>query len=127
MAIKNDDKGLVPDQQVEINPLAAIASAAGTQSGSVTNIATGSFTSTAANDQAVTTGFKPVWIRVANMTDGSVWEHYGVSPDSTSLKQVTAGTTTSDVTSALVPNDRGFTMATAALGTAKVCVWIAIG
>lgn len=102
-----------------------------TQDGGVSNLAVGSFTS----DNTVvdiTTGFKPRYVRVINLTDVITWEWTRDMAATHSLKQVAAGTQTDDTTSAIVPKGgqddfRGFRLAAAAVGNNKVIHYIAFG
>lgn len=99
----------------------------------VVNIATGSSTGdgTALD---VTLGFIPRHVRVFNLTDVILWEKFEAMPASNSVKQVTAGTTTLDTTSAIVIKGAatadgyaGFQMSAGANANAKVLHWVAFG
>lgn len=103
-----------------------------TQDGGVSNLAVGSFTS---DNSAVeiTTGFKPRYIRVINLTDKITWEWTLDMAATHSLKTVAAGTITDDTGSAIVPHGgpdgdfRGFTLSATAAGNAKVIHYVAFG
>lgn len=103
------------------------------QNGSVTNIATGSFT----GDGTVTTvslGFKPRRVELINVTDriSQIWQE-GMAA-TTTLNTDAAGARTANTSSLIVPRSpdagdsyRGFSIAAAAAVSAKVYVWIAFG
>lgn len=95
------------------------------QSASISNFASGSFTSdgTAA---VVTLGFKPRWVKVVNTTDVIVWEKIEGMAAANAVKTVTAGTTTIDTGSAILINTDGtITISATAAGTAKAISWVA--
>lgn len=103
-----------------------------TQDGGVSNLAIGSLTSDN-SAVAITTGFKPRYVKVINLTDKIVWEWTADMAATHTLKTVAAGTITDDTTSAIVPHGgpdgdfRGFTLSAAAADNAKVIHYIAFG
>lgn len=95
------------------------------QSASIVNIATGSFTS----DNTITevnVGFTPRIVKVFNETDVIVWEKFEGMGATICIKTVTAGTTTADATTAITIDTDGFTLTAAAVGSAKAISWVAI-
>lgn len=96
------------------------------QNMSVSNFATGTFTGDGTAIE-VLCGFKPRHVKVVNVTDVEAWDKFESMSDAQSLKTVTAGTTTIDTGSAIVLNDRGFTLLAAEFGTSDVVHWAAWG
>ncbi len=99
----------------------------------VTNLATGTTTGdgTAVD---VTLGFTPRYVRVWDDTGVILWEKFAGMPDANSIKQVTAGTTTKDTTSAIVIKGskaadtyKGFQLSAALAGNGKSLFWAAFG
>lgn len=92
----------------------------------------GYFTSNG-NTVQINIGFNPMHIKIMNTTDVIVWEWmYGMAATNT-LKTVTAGTTTVDTGSAIVPTDQGgltniegnwiVTLSATLCGTSKLIVF----
>lgn len=73
----------------------------------------------------VSLGFKPKMVVVYNQTDAVKWEKIDGMVDANSIKTVTAGTQTTDTTSAIVLSDTGFTLSAAANASAKSLAWAA--
>jgi len=98
------------------------------QTGGVSNYATGAFTSDG-TIATVNVGFKPRHMKVFNATDVIIWEKVEGFPANTSVKVVTAGTTTFDTTAAITFNPDNLTVALSAatVGTGKAISWFARG
>jgi hypothetical protein len=90
----------------------------------IANRAVGKFTGDG-TALSVTMGFKPMLVRIFNATDATTWEKMNDMPDTTTVKTVTAGTVTTDTTSAIVLTDRGFITSAALAANGKVCYWVA--
>lgn len=58
----------------------------------------------------VNTGYRPKRVVLINLTDVVQWEKIDGMTDAQCMKTVAAGTLTVDTTSAIVLNDRGFTV-----------------
>jgi hypothetical protein len=85
----------------------------------IVNVATASWTGDGAA-QTVTLGFVPLHVIMINETDAIRWEKIDPMVAANSLKTVTAGTTTTDTTSAIVINSDGtLTISAAASANAK--------
>lgn len=93
----------------------------------ITEFSSGSFT----GDGGITTinlGFKPRYVKVFNATGVIVWEKFEGMAANTTIKTVTAGTTTTDTTSAILINSDGtVSISAAASVNAAAISWIAIG
>jgi hypothetical protein len=76
------------------------------RSDGVVNTATASWTGDAAA-QTITLGFVPTEVTIVNETDVIVWYKIDPMAAANSIKQVAAGTTTLDATSAIVINTDG--------------------
>ena len=74
----------------------------------------------------INVGFNARWVKVFNATDTIVWEKTNTMADTTSIKTVTAGTTTVDTSSAIVIGTGTITLAAATVGSAKAIHWIAM-
>lgn len=94
---------------------------------SITEFSSGSFT----GDGGITTitlGFKPRYVKVFNATGVIVWEKFEGMAANTTIKTVTAGTTTTDTTSAILINTDGtISISAAASVNAQLISWVAIG
>lgn len=73
----------------------------------------------------VTLGFTPRQVVVYNLTDAIKWEKLGGMSSTQTIKTVTAGTQTTDTTSAIVFDENGFTMSAALAASGKALVWYA--
>lgn len=96
------------------------------QASGVVNFATGTVTGDG-TDIVVNLGFTPRHVEVVNVTDVEVWKKFQAMTAAQAVKVVTAGTTTIDTGSAIVLNERGFTLANAEFGSADVIHWAAWG
>lgn len=94
------------------------------QSDSIVNFASGSFTSDN-TATTVTCGFTPRWVKVINSTDTIVWEKIEGMAAANTVKTVTAGTTTVDTGSAITLGENGFVLTATAVGSAKAISWVA--
>jgi hypothetical protein len=111
-----------------------MASSATSQALGISEFASGSFTGAGAAE-VVTIGFKPRYVKVFNATGVIVWEKFEGMAANTAIKTVTAGTTTTDTTSAILIGDdttanglKGtFTVSSAAAVNAQVLSWVALG
>lgn len=102
-----------------------MANDATSQSSGHANIATGSFTGAgAAVDLEL--GFNPRYIKLFNMTDAMTYEFCEGMAATQTLKTVTAGTTTVDANSIIVPDQNGFAIAAAGAVNAKAFAWVAM-
>jgi hypothetical protein len=72
----------------------------------IVNVVTASWTGDAAA-QTITCGFVPLHVIIYNETDAIRWEKFDPMVAANSIKTVTAGTTTTDATSAIVINSDG--------------------
>ena len=96
------------------------------KSAGIVNINAGGFTGAGAI-VTLTLGFVPSMFVLYNITGVIRWEKHLDMPANTSIKTVTAGTTTSDTTSAIVLNADGTVTLSAALCVnAQVITWVAI-
>lgn len=107
--------------------------AAKTADGGVSNLSVGDFTADGTVTDVVL-GFYPRHVTVFNMTDATSWEWVLGMPATNSVKTVTAGTTTTDTTSAIVPKGlaatdtyKGFQLTAAAAASGKKLVFYAEG
>lgn len=96
-------------------------------SSGIVNFATGSIDPTDNTVITVTTGFRPRHVRVVNEDLVTVWEKFEGMLATTTIKTVTAGTTTIDTTSGIVFTDSGFTILAAAGGDGDNVHWAAWG
>ena len=100
--------------------------AATSQSNSISNFASGSFT----GDGTIATlnlGFKPRYFKMFNATDVVVYEKWEGMVAANSIKTVTAGTTTNDA-SAITLDSAGTVTIPAAINiAAKAISWVAFG
>jgi hypothetical protein len=104
------------------------------QAGGIEEDVSGYFTS-AGNAVQVNVGFRPLHIRVVNVTDVIIWEWFYGFPATNALKVVTAGTITVDTGSAIVPSESSqnqsgnwiVTLSAAAVGTSKLITFIIEG
>jgi hypothetical protein len=99
--------------------------AATSQAMSVSNFASGSFTSDNTITE-VTLGFKPRYFKMFNATDVIAWEKFEGMATANCIKTVTAGTTTNDATSAITIGDKSVSLTAAAVGNAKAISWVAL-
>lgn len=74
---------------------------------------------------SVTLGFRPKHVIVYNETDATRWEKFDTQVDANTVKTVTAGTQTSDTTSAIVFAEKGFVVSAAAAANGKALHWFA--
>lgn len=95
---------------------------ASAQADGIVRRASGSFTSDN-TATTVTIGYTPRHVRVVNTSDATIYEWFDSMPANSTIKTVTAGTTTIDTTGAIVPTTNGFTLTAAAVGTAKNIAW----
>jgi len=104
------------------------------QAEGITNTASGKITGAGAVVD-VTLGFVPRYVRVFNETDVIVWEKYYTQVDANCMKQVAAGTTTADTSSAIVikagapagDSYKGFSLSAALAASGKALHWTAEG
>jgi len=95
------------------------------KSGGIANISAGGFTGAGAI-VTLNLGFVPTKVEVYNFTGVIKWEKHIDMAASSSIKTVTAGTMTSDATSAIVINSDGTVTLSAALCVnAQVITWVA--
>lgn len=71
----------------------------------------------------VTLGFRPKYVMVYNVTDATKWEKIDGMAASNSIKTVTAGTMTTDTTSAIQITENGFVVSAAAAANAKALAY----
>lgn len=93
----------------------------------VMGIARGCYGTATGDGTAITAtlGFRPKHVIVVNLTDAMRWEKIDGMTDAQSLKTVTAGTQTTDTTSAIVLTDDGFTTSAALAASGKALVFFA--
>ncbi len=101
------------------------------QAGGIANIAVGSFTG-AGEAVSVTTGFKPRYIKLINLTDRITQEWTADMAATHTLNTAADGTMTDNTGSLLVPKGfgdsyRGFEVAAAAAVNSKAYHYIAMG
>lgn len=97
---------------------------------SVANIAVGRYyTDGTAAAFTITTGFRPRYVRVENLTDRNGLEWFEGMADLSALKTVAAGTKTLVTVLGITDNANGFTVGldTNVNVTSKQLSWIAIG
>jgi len=94
------------------------------QSAGMANLVTGGHTGDGSAKE-IDLGFTPRWVKVFDLTTPIVWEKTEDMPANTSVKTVTAGTTTADTNSAITINEDGFTLSAAANVNAASLAWIA--
>ena len=107
-----------------------ITSTQSQQPASVFNMAVGRYiTDTTAAAFDITTGFKPRYVRVENLTDRNGMEWFEGMADSEALKTAAAGTKTLATTNGIIPLSNGFTVGldTDVNITSKQLSWIALG
>jgi hypothetical protein len=91
----------------------------------IVNVVTASWTGDGAA-QTVTLGFVPLHVIMYNETDALKWEKFDPMVAANCIKTVTAGTQTTDTTSAIVINSDGtLTISAAASANAKAIKLIA--
>jgi|SRR3989344_9035032 len=89
----------------------AVTSSQVKNSASVFNLAVGSYiTSSTAAAFTITTGFKPLWVRVVNETSGDMYEWYHGMADAEAVKTVAAGTRSIITTLGITQLSYGFTV-----------------
>lgn len=89
----------------------AITSSQVKNSASVVQIAVGSYiTSSTAAAFTITTGFKPLWVRVVNETSGDMYEWYHGMAAAEAVKTVAAGTRSIITTLGITQLSYGFTV-----------------
>lgn len=93
----------------------------------VVRFSTGYIDPTANADVAVSLGFRPRHIVVINEDLVVRWEKLERMADAACLKTVTGGDMTYDTNSAVVINDKGFTISAAAAGDGDNVMWAAWG
>lgn len=97
------------------------------RNGGIANTFTGSFTGAGAI-VTLTPGFIPALVIVFNETDALRWEKMYDMVAANSIKTVTAGTQTTDTTSAIVINSNGTVTLSAALAAnGKACKYVMFG
>lgn len=74
---------------------------------------------------SVTLGFRPKYVMIYNATDATKWEYLDGLAATQSIKTVTAGTMTTDTTSAITITDTGFATTAALNASGKALVWYA--
>lgn len=80
-------------------------------SASVMQMAVGSYiTSSTAAAIEITTGFKPLWVRVVNETSGDMYEWYHGMAAAEAVKTVAAGTRSIITTLGITQGEKGFTI-----------------
>lgn len=97
---------------------------------SVVQLAVGSYITTGtAAAIAITTGFRPLWVRVVNETSRDMYEWYYGMADAEAVKTVAAGTRTLLTTLGITPSASGFTIGldTDVNVTSEQISWMAIG
>lgn len=94
------------------------------RSDSIAECVYGSFTGDG-TATTVTLGFNPSHIIVFNETDAMRWEKFGDMVAANSIKTVTAGTTTTDTTSAISVSGGVMTLSAALAASGKAIKWIA--
>lgn len=104
---------------------------ASSQDGGVSNLATGTWTGDG-TAVTVTTGFRPRYVKLINLTDRTIYEVIREMAATHTLKTVAAGTVTDDTTSAVVlqgnsAQNRGFSVPAAVNLTGKTFHYIAFG
>ena len=99
-------------------------------SGSVVNIAVGRYldTGTVASF-TITTGFRPRYVKVSNVTSRDQMEWFEGMTDDTGVKTVAAGTRTLSASLGITDNANGFTMGldTDVVVTSQQISWLALG
>lgn len=108
----------------------AITSTQSMHPGSVSNVAVGRYLDTGtAAAFTITTGFKPRYVRVENLTDRNGYEWFEGMADAAALKTVAAGTKTLLTTLGITVSANGFTVGldTDVNVSSKQLSWIAIG
>ena len=97
---------------------------------SVTNVAVGRYLDTGTVAAfTITTGFKPRYVRVQNVTSRDQMEWWEGMTDDTAVKTVAAGTGTLNASLGITPLAYGFTVGldTDVVVTSEQLSWIAIG
>lgn len=73
-------------------------------------------------------GFKPKYVKVANLTTRLMLEHFAEMADGAAIKTVAAGTRTAEAADCITFTDRGFVIGTDATnGNGNVLGFLAIG
>lgn len=96
------------------------------QSRGIVNHASGTFTGDA-TVTTITLGFTPRYVRIFNETDVILWEKFAEQAAANTVKQVTAGTTTKDTTSAIQISGNTIVLTAALAASGKVCFFSAWG
>lgn len=99
-------------------------------SGSVCNIAVGRYLDTGTVAAfTITTGFRPRYVKVSNVTSRDQMEWFEGMTDDTGVKTVAAGTRTLSSSLAVTDNANGFTMGldTDVVVTSEQISWLALG
>lgn len=108
----------------------AITSTQVKNSASVVQIAVGRYIDTGtAAAFTITTGFKPLWVRVMNVSSGDMYEWYHGMAAASAFKRVAAGTATIPTTLGITQASYGFTVGldTDINVTSEQLSWMAIG
>lgn len=98
--------------------------------GSVCNIAVGRYLDTGTVAAfTITTGFRPRYVKVSNVTSRDQMEWFEGMTDDTGVKTVAAGTRTLSSSLAVTDNANGFTMGldTDVVVTSEQISWLALG
>jgi len=93
----------------------------------VARFASGYIDPSATGSKVITLGFRPRYVLMINEDLVVRWEKLDSMADAACLKTVTAGTMTYDTNSAIVIDDSGFTISSAAYGDGDNVMWIAYG
>ena len=89
----------------------AITATQAKNSASVIQLTVGSYiTSSTAAAFTITTGYKPLWVRVVNETSGDMYEWYNGMAAAEAVKTVAAGTRSLITTLGITQNSNGFTV-----------------
>lgn len=96
----------------------------------VRNVAVGRYIDTGtAAAITLTTGFKPRWVKVLNVTSGDEYEWMEGMADASAMKRVTAGTSSIITTLGITVSESGFIIGldTDVNVTSEQLSWIAVG
>lgn len=113
--------------------MATTTKGATSQAMSISNFASGSFTSDG-NDYSITLGFKPRYVKIINSTDVIIWEKVEGMAAANSVKTVAGSTGANDTITTSVEtgsdilfnSDGTMSLSAALAGTSKAISWIAM-
>ena len=94
---------------------------------SIVNFASGSYTSAASGTDTLNLGFVPRFVEIWNLTDLSKFVKFEAQTTSTTVKQVTAGTLSSASSCVTINTDGTVTVDTSGVGAAKALSFVAFG